>query len=67
MSERSQDQDRNVSAAAEPSAELESVEVRQTEIEHDEARLPALDSVEPTLACAFADDVEARLLEVRAN
>src|SRR2546426_5513422 len=64
---RGQDQNRNISAAAEPPAELESVEVRQTEVEHDEPRLPPLDSVQSGLACAFADDVEARLLEVRAN
>src|SRR5207249_1767215 len=63
---RGQDQDRDVRGVAQPSTEIEPVDVRKPEVEHDEARVTSIDRFEAALAGAFTHHLEAGLLQVRA-
>src|SRR5919108_121078 len=64
---RGQDQNRDVTAAAQLSTEGEAVDVGKAEVEHDEARLLPPDRLEAAFAGALTDDLEAGLLQVRAD
>jgi hypothetical protein len=62
-----EDQNRHASPSPQLLADFDSVQVGQTEIEDDEARVTPLDGLEAALARALADDLEACLLQVRSH
>src|SRR5205085_10405995 len=61
---RGQDQNRYRSAGPQLSADLETVEVGQCEVEDDDPGVEPLDSVKSSLAGLFADDPEAGPFEI---
>src|SRR5262249_4880822 len=64
---RGQDEDRHVAEVAQPSTELEAVDVGQPEVEHDEAGPTTVDCFEALRPRAFTNDLEAGLLEIRTD